>query len=736
MSVFHKKSITRLVVVLFLMSFITTGINTIITPHSTDDFSAPLYPGRGLLASAATNFTFGGAYPDEGNGVWSDGIYVYTCGVLATSMGGDADLLLVKWSQDGDQVWNRTWDGGSYDVAFDVQGDGAGYIYTCGNTNNTGSGSTDMVLIKWSTAGNRIWNRTFDGGGYDECKGIWCNTTSVYTAGYTAYTAGEYDSDAILLRWNTVNGNVIWNQTLGGTKRQAFNDVWSDDVRLYACGYEVNTSTFSYDLLLATYETYGTTGNFLWSRTFDADRETVGCSVWGDGLNIYTCGYNENPCVGAELFLVKWDFWGLNVVWSRTWGDYDMSWSGASAVWGDIQGNLYTCGHTNIYGAGGWEPYDILITQWNSDGDFLWNTTIGSADYDMGWGIWADNTAIYACGTSCNGVYRDMILIKIGAPVLSNLTINPLGNITYVVSQRGNNISWTMYDSNSSTRVCGVYRDGISILNCSWAPGIPVTCWVNCSLAGVYNYTIIATDGLGEWVRDDVFVTIVENVVPTITAPEDLTVIVGTWGSISWNITDTTTGDCNYTLYRNGVAIASGYWTSGVPIIVVLGELPEGDYNFTIVISDGLGGSTSDTIIVQVSSTHGDPMNYTLIFVLIIVVVGGILVSILVRARVKSKAGGSQARKETLATKQRDSAERKMQKEIPMYPDVQKEIPLQPSVQKVMPKQPAVNQQQASPSTQAQGRSTPSFCPKCGNPVPKGAEQGKFCVYCGESLGT
>ncbi|MHA1369359.1 MAG: hypothetical protein ACTSRA_06555, partial [Promethearchaeota archaeon] len=112
------------------------------------------------------NRTWGGSYMDEGWSVWGDGTYLYTCGTTYSYGAGFFDLFLVKWDSDGNQVWNRTWGGSDWDEGNSVWGDGS-YLYTCGGTYSFGAGDSDLVLVKWDTDGNRVWNRTWGGSDLD-----------------------------------------------------------------------------------------------------------------------------------------------------------------------------------------------------------------------------------------------------------------------------------------------------------------------------------------------------------------------------------------------------------------------------------------------------------------------------------------------------------------------------------------------------------------------------------------
>jgi len=181
-------------------------------------------------------------------------------------------------------------------------------------------------------------------------------------------------------------------------------------------------------------------------------------------------------------------------------------------------------------------------------------------------------------------------------------TITHPVDLQYFLSQTGNSISWTVTDLNVGLASYTIYRNDSLIASGPWTSGLPVTRNVDGLAIGSYNYTIVATDGLGGSVQDTVIVNVL-NVAPTITHPSDISYVVGLTGNqISWIITDASTGTRGFTLYRNGILIASGSWASGVPVMKNVDGLAIGSYNYTIVAIDGLGGSVQDTVIVNVTS--------------------------------------------------------------------------------------------------------------------------------------
>ncbi|HME51096.1 MAG TPA: hypothetical protein VKM55_02655 [Candidatus Lokiarchaeia archaeon] len=198
-------------------------------------------------------------------------------------------------------------------------------------------------------------------------------------------------------------------------------------------------------------------------------------------------------------------------------------------------------------------------------------------------------------------------IMILSAPQPSPSITQP-ANIKYDVGTTGHSISWTITSaypgiSNTSYIVC---CNGTQITTGSWTNGTPITIAVDGLAIGIYNYTIVASDGLGGSVQDTVIVTVNVNTGLFITHPPDITYNQGAmWNSISWTITtNASTNNASYAVYCNGTQITTGAWTSGTPVIIYIDKLAiSGIYNYTIIANDGLGGSLQDTVMVTLIAT-------------------------------------------------------------------------------------------------------------------------------------
>jgi len=110
---------------------------------------------------------------------------------------------------------------------------------------------------------------------------------------------------------------------------------------------------------------------------------------------------------------------------------------------------------------------------------------------------------------------------------------------------------------------------------------------------------------------------------PAISSPGTITYRQGTTGhSISWTITDSSTGTATYQVLTNGTLASSGSWTSGVPVTISVDGLSPGSYNYTIAVDDGLGGSARSTAWIVVipgpsSTIEGFPAAIVALFSLL-----------------------------------------------------------------------------------------------------------------------
>lgn len=79
---------------------------------------------------------------------------------------------------------------------------------------------------------------------------------------------------------------------------------------------------------------------------------------------------------------------------------------------------------------------------------------------------------------------------------------------------------------------------------------------------------------------------------------------------ISWVVIDS--DPTIFQIFKNGDLFKNGTWQSGVPIIIDVSGLAEGEYNFTLIVYDTQGNNATDTVFVFVTPHNflSDGVNY------------------------------------------------------------------------------------------------------------------------------
>jgi len=349
---------------------------------------------------------WGGNNLDSGYGLATNGDNVYITG-SSFSFGTERPQgILVKYDQEGNQLWNTTWG-----TPFSEEGQDIllfnEHLFIIGNSYPENSNNVDILLQKYDLNGTQIWNRTWGGVTKDLAYSIDGDSGGIYFAGQQKpVEGGNYDS--LLVKFDT-DGNQIWNETWG-----------SDDVDDHSYGLTVvngdvyvtgGTHWNSYgitDLFLLKYNSEGvllanaTWGEWGWDVGLEASHSEDSIYVVGHSTKFSELyGYHDDAVV------IKFDL-DVNLIWNISWGGverefgYDIAYSNGSVYISGLQYSSQSLSN------------NVFLTVFDSDGNYQWNTTWGGTNDDCGYGVAVASEGIYVAGYtwSYGAGDSDLFLVK------------------------------------------------------------------------------------------------------------------------------------------------------------------------------------------------------------------------------------------------------------------------------------------------------------------------------------
>ncbi len=543
-----------------------------------------------------------------------------------TISGNDYGVYLTSSSDN--TIVNNTISGNRYGVYL---------FYSSDNTvvNNTISGNDYGVYLSYSSD-NTVVNNTISGNDYEGVSfssssdntlfsNIFVNNGIRISGNGVEYWRQNITTD------NLVNGKPLgyfWNWTSGTIDGTQYGQV----IFANCTGVTVKAGVFSNATvgIVLGYSSYCSLMNNIISGndygvylTSSSDNTIVNNTISGNDYGVYLTSSSDNTIVnntisgndyGVYLYPssnntvvnntisgnsnrgVYFYFSSNNIVMNNTisgnyYGVFFTSSSDNTVVNNTISGNS----NRGVYISSSSDNLIYLnVIADNDNGNAYdsgtgnhWNTT-GMGNY------WSDytGTGVYNVPGSAGSIdYYPFIY----PPDTSLPSIDQPADMDYEEGTTGNTITWTPSDAHPSHHV--VYRNGTEVASVSW-DGSSITVEVDGLSVGIYNYTIVVYDISGNWVSDEVIVTVIDTTPPMIDHPDDVEYVVGTTGhSITWSPSDA--HPSHHVVYRNGTEVASVSW-DGSSILVNVDDLSVGVYNYTIVVYDTSGNWVSDIVIVTV----------------------------------------------------------------------------------------------------------------------------------------
>ena len=415
--------------------------------------------------------TLGGDSNDEEQDIiaTSDGGYI----IVGTSSSGifedkseiskgGFDYWVVKINSKGQKVWDKTFGGKYYDEALSVVASTDGGFLIAGTSNSDISGDKteaskggkeyDFWIVKINNNGQKIWDKTFGGDGYDFAKSIISTSDGgfVIAGTSTSNISGDKSQgnngreDCWIIKINS-SGQKIWDKTFGGKDAEHINQIITTlDGGFMVSGYVSSANAVMVGNPFGAEKFWllriNGSGDKVWDKLYyggsgvgessivstnDGGFIFVGSSdygIWGDKT--------EASKGGSDYWVVKINGMGEKD-WDKTFGGKDED--SANAIISTSNGEFLIGGISTSQSSGdktessrGFSDYWIIKI--DNQGNKLWDKTLGGngkENFHISLVSNSDNSFIIA-GTSFSDMsgdksepctncgYSDYWLVKLG----------------------------------------------------------------------------------------------------------------------------------------------------------------------------------------------------------------------------------------------------------------------------------------------------------------------------------
>jgi hypothetical protein len=309
-------------------------------------------------------------------------------------------------------VWERSFGGSGFDIAFFVTPSKHKSYIIGGNSNSTGGGVSgnhggfDCLIVNVDSAlKNPLWQKMYGGSSEERaysaqrtsdggCVFVGCSSSS---NGDLTGNFGGYDLWIVKL---DTAGNIVWQHNHGGSGTDVGKAIsGTSDGGFVVAGY---SSSSDGDLSPGTkggldiwITKFSSSGTLQWSKSYGSTSDDMGFSVvQTSDSGFVVCGETKAGDGdvtgfkgGKDIWILKLDFNG-NLIWQKTHGGTDAESANSIQQCGDggyiVAGNSFSS-DLDVSTNKGLSDYWIL--KLNTDGSIRWQKTLGGNDTEIGYSV-------------------------------------------------------------------------------------------------------------------------------------------------------------------------------------------------------------------------------------------------------------------------------------------------------------------------------------------------------------
>lgn len=336
-------------------------------------------------------------------------------------------IPFVKFDKTGQlqfaKAINTPYNSSTGNKGFGITVDSNNDIIIIGNAQTTGTTSTAAATFigKYTSAGVRIWNRTFSGGNYHTG---YMSRPFVNSSGdiFFVYRKRDlsYRIEILTVKYNSSGtkqfNQLVHSQKLTGEYFLETGCLEDSNGNVYTCGSNRNSSAQQFAGLLVK---YNSSGSFIFYKRFGTSsfRTDFRAIAVDSSDNVYCAGQQDN--VGI---VVKYDSSG-NIVWSTKISNSGQFYGIAV----DSSGDIYLCG-VGAAVNGVYTTYSV-VAKLNSSGQVQWYRKMSNSYIRM-LSLVVDNSAVYVTAKVQDGTSTEDNNATFKLPKDGSLT-GTYGNFVY-----------------------------------------------------------------------------------------------------------------------------------------------------------------------------------------------------------------------------------------------------------------------------------------------------------------